>query len=164
MATPTALRVAPTEKGCVIQIEGRGTMKQSPAPRAVALETLHGDEHAVVVVDLSECEFLDSTFLGFFAEMFARFGKAKRFFVAGPAEKRHALLHPARLDTLLPSMDQAPDPRGAWIPISISPLQPRDLSKHVIECHRSLAQASTPMSGTFARIADHLERELAAGG
>src|SRR5690349_3855422 len=73
MATPTALRVAPTENGCVIRIEGRGTMKQSPAPRAVALETLHGDDHAVVVIDLSACEFLDSTFLGFFAEMFARF-------------------------------------------------------------------------------------------
>ena len=78
MATPTALAVAPTENGCVIRIEGRGTMKTSPAPRAVALETLQGDDHASVVVDLSDCESVDSTFLGFLAEMFARFAKGKR--------------------------------------------------------------------------------------
>jgi anti-anti-sigma factor len=162
MPAPTVLNVAPTDNGCVIRVEGSGTMKQSPAVRGVLMETLNRADHSTVVIDLSGCEYLDSTFLGFLAEMFGRFDKhePKRFFVAGTADRRKTLLHAVRLDGLIPQLDEAPPPRGPWVPISISPLEPRDLSRHVMECHRILAQADSPMSAAFAKIADQIEREL----
>src|SRR2546423_1680829 len=52
MPTSTALKVAPTENGCIIRIEGRGTMKESPAASGLANRTLAGDASAVVVIDL----------------------------------------------------------------------------------------------------------------
>jgi hypothetical protein len=54
-----------------------------------------------------------------------------------------------------------PPPRGQWVTVPIDPVDQRDLSRHVMECHRVLAQADSPMSGAFAKIADQLERELA---
>src|SRR3954447_6125319 len=83
--TPTVLKVAPTEKGCVIHLEGRGTMKESPAAGALANQTLAGDPGAIVVMDLSACTYLDSTFLGCIAALYGRYGRdaSPRFFVAG---------------------------------------------------------------------------------
>src|SRR5438874_2601419 len=94
MPTSTALKVAPTENGCVIRIEGRGTMKESPAASGLANRTLSGDSSAVVVIDLSACTYLDSTFLGCLTGLYGRYGHAPspRFFVAGSPEKRKALL------------------------------------------------------------------------
>src|SRR4051812_24313726 len=94
MPTPTALIAAPTENGCVIRVEGRGTMKESPAASGLANRTLAGDASAVVVIDLSACTYLDSTFLGCITSLYGRFGHApaRRFFVAGSPEKRKALL------------------------------------------------------------------------
>ena len=162
MPTPTALNVAPTDNGCIIRIEGRGTMKESPAASAMANQTLAGDEHTVVVVDLSACTYLDSTFLGCLMNLYNHFGRGEspRFFVAGPFEHRAALLHAVRLDTVIPSMEQPPAARGNRVPIAIDPVDKRQLSQHVMECHRALAKAEGPMSGAFNKIADQLEREL----
>jgi hypothetical protein len=80
--------------------------------------------------------------------------------VAGSPEKRKTLLGVVRIDSLIPSMDAAPAPRGEWVTITIGPVDHRELSRHVMECHRVLAQADGPMSGAFAKIADQLEREL----
>src|SRR4051812_5597953 len=82
MATATALHVAPTTNGCVIRVEGRGTMKESPAARAVAMQTLSAEPTTSVVVDLNSCDYLDSTFLGCLAQMYNRFDlhEPKRFF------------------------------------------------------------------------------------
>jgi hypothetical protein len=95
--------------------------------------------------------------------LYGRYGRApsRRLFVAGSPEKRKALLGAVKIDSLIPSMDAAPLARGQWVTISIDPVDPRDLSRHVMECHRVLAQADSPMSAAFAKIADQLERELA---
>src|SRR4051794_538359 len=102
-STPTALRFAPTENGCVIRIEGRGTMKESPAAKGMAQRTLAEDDRSVIVVDLSGCEYLDSTFLGCLTGLYARYGKADppRLLVAGSQQKRQQLLHAVRIDSLL---------------------------------------------------------------
>jgi anti-anti-sigma regulatory factor len=163
MPTPASLKVAPTDHGCVIRIEGRGTMKESPAASTVANQTLSGDPNAVVVFDLSACSYLDSTFLGCITGLYGHYGRAPaaRFFVAGSAEKRKALLGTVKIDSLIPSVPEAPPMRGEWVTIPIDPVDQRDLSRHVMECHRVLAQADSPMRSAFAKIADQLERELA---
>src|ERR1041384_4057628 len=72
----STLKVAPTENGCMIRIEGRGTMLESTAAKNVALATLKGDDCAAVVFDLSACDYLDSTFLGCIAELHRGFGRS----------------------------------------------------------------------------------------
>ena len=97
MPTPTAFHVAPTDTGCVIRVQGRGTMKESPTVKAVAMQALVGDERTIVAIDLSTCDYLDGAFLGALVELYNRFGRSKptRFLVAASGEKRKALLYPA---------------------------------------------------------------------
>jgi hypothetical protein len=40
-------------------------------------------------------------------------------------------------------------------------LDKRDLTQHVMECHRRLAEVEGPQQAAFRRIAEQLERELA---
>jgi anti-anti-sigma regulatory factor len=159
----TTLKIAPTEAGCVIRVEGDGTMGQSPAAREVAINTLGADPKAVVVFDLSACEYLDSTFLGCLMDVYRRFGRTQpqSYFIAANAETRKKLLGPTHIDRLIPTMDAAPTPCGPWVTVRTENLSSRELTRHVMECHQALADSECPMRGVFAKIVSHLERELA---
>ncbi|MEA2708167.1 MAG: hypothetical protein QOF78_768 [Phycisphaerales bacterium] len=163
VARPTTLKVAPTETGCVIRVEGDGTMGQSPAAREVALNTLGADASAIVVFDLAACDYLDSTFLGCLMDVFRRFGRTQpqRYFLAASADQRRKLLGPTHIDRLIPMMDAAPAPCGPWVTLRTQDLSSRDLTQHVMECHQALADSECPMRGVFAKIVSRLERELA---
>jgi anti-anti-sigma regulatory factor len=163
VARSTNLKIAPTDAGCVIRVEGDGTMGQSPAAREVALNTLGADPNAVVVFDLSACEYLDSTFLGCLMDVYRRFGRTapQRYFIAADAETRKKLLGPTHIDRLIPTMDVAPKTCGEWVTVKTQDLTSRDLTRHVMECHQALADSDCPMRGVFAKIVSHLERELA---
>jgi anti-anti-sigma regulatory factor len=162
-ARTTNLKIAPTHAGCVIRVEGDGTMGQSPAAREVALNTLGADPQAVVVFDLSACDYLDSTFLGCLMDVYRRFGRTQpqRYFIAADAEQRRKLLGPTHIDRLIPTLEAAPEPCGPWVTVKTQNLSSRDLTRHVMECHQALADSECPMRGVFAKIVTHLERELA---
>src|SRR5204863_489377 len=102
-------------------INGRGTMKESPAASGLANRTLAGDSSAVVVIDLSECTYLDSTFLGCLTGLYGRFGHAPspRFFVAGSPEKRKALLGAVKIDSAVmmgePMGEMPPMPASIYL-------------------------------------------------
>jgi anti-anti-sigma regulatory factor len=160
---PSVLKIAPTEAGCVIRVEGDGTMGQSPAAREVALNTLAADASAVVVFDLAVCDYLDSTFLGCLMDVYRRFGRTQpqRYFLAASPDQRRKLLGPTHIDRLIPTMDAAPAPCGPWVTLRPQDLSSRDLTRHVMECHQALADSECPMRSVFAKIVTRLELELA---
>ena len=160
-----SVAVAPTETGCCIRVTGRGTVRESSAARDVTVRTLDNDPDTTVVFDLTPCDYLDSTFLGLLTGLFQSYGRAtpRRFLIAAPLELRKKLMGPCRLDKLLPFVEAPPAAVGVFVPLpAVGELNPADVARHVMDCHRALAQVEGPMQAAFARIADQLERELAA--
>ena len=159
---PSALKVAPTENGCCIRVEGRGTMNESRVAADVAMRTLSESDRAVVVIDLTSCDYLDSTFLGCLVQLFRDFGNktSSRFHVAGSADKRKKLMGPCHLDKVIPSLDAAPQTIGNWVPVPVPPVGSKDLARHIMECHKLLAELDSPMRPAFLKIAEQLQREL----
>ena len=160
MAAPSVLKVARTPTGYCIRIEGRGTMRESPAAAEFAGKSLEA-EGATLVVDLSACEHLDSTFLGCLVEMRRRAGKASpRFAVSAPEDRAKKLLGPTKLDLVLKPTAEPPQVVGNFVTLpAVDPTSP-DLMRHVMECHRLLAELGGPQQAAFAAIADNIEREL----
>ncbi|MBW3600979.1 MAG: STAS domain-containing protein [Planctomycetes bacterium] len=164
------LEVFRTAEGCLIRVVGRGTMRESRVFHDYArrcLEAVAEDgvdpREPLVVIDLSECERLDSTFLGCLVDLHKRFnrGGAAPFAVAAPPEVAAELLRCSRLDRLLPLCRETPTTAGDGAPLlTESAVDARDLGRHVMECHRRLAEQGGPMGEAFARVADQLEREL----
>jgi hypothetical protein len=159
------LKVAPTDTGCCIRVEGRGTMHESQAAKEIARQTLENDDRAVVVFDLSACEYLDSTFLGVLMGLLRAYGRVTppRYYVAADAARRKRLLGPCRIDTMIPSMDAAPAPRGPWATVSTPETDPRRTAEHMLECHRALAEVDSPARPAFLRLVNLLEKELQGG-
>src|SRR5689334_5995318 len=63
MSAPSVVKVGRTTSGYRLRVEGTGTMRESPAVGEFAERSLR-DGTSTLVVDLSACDYLDSTFLG----------------------------------------------------------------------------------------------------
>ena len=180
MSAPAVLKVARTPTGYCVRIEGRGTMRESRSASEFVARAADSNPPPTVVVDLSACDHLDSTFLGCLVEMQRRVSKASgspgvpgpsgvpavapgpRFVVSASPEKVKKLLSPTKLDLALKRTAEPPQVSGEWIELPAADPASPDVIKHVMECHRRLAELGGPQQAAFAAIADNIERELQA--
>ena len=165
MPETCVLKVAGTTGGYCIRVEGRGTMRESHCAAQFAARPL-AEPGMAVVVDLSACEYLDSTFLGCLVDMHRKAGKAAppRFCVFAPPEKVHKLLYPMRLDLVLKTTAEPPQVVGDYVTLPAADPGSTDVMRHVMESHRLLADVGGPQKAAFAAIADSIERELNKAG
>ena len=162
------LKVARIGEGYRIRIEGRGTAQESPTLAAFVSQCLCADKRlcvdkrAHVIVDLSGCEYLDSTFLGCLVTLDRECQKSEvgRFQVFADAEKRADLLSPTRIDTLLTFASVAPDTLSDYVSMPVTELGTAEFGRHVMDSHRALAGVPSAYAQLFQEIADKLEREL----
>ena len=115
------LRIGRTNSGCVVRVEGRGTLRESPAIQEFALHFLEQEqERGVFVIDLAGCDYLDSTFLGFLVLLHGRYNRTEphRFLVAASDDQCQRLLAPSRLNRLARyhRAESRPCGRAAGIP------------------------------------------------
>jgi hypothetical protein len=113
-------------------------------------------------VDLSACDYLDSTFIACLVALQKRgtvLGPG-RFVIAAPAEHRKALLSPSAFDRYFNQTDVAPSPIDETVTIAPERIDARTLGRHIMECHQALAQVEGPQQEAFARISERLAREL----
>lgn len=172
MSPPAILKVARTPTGYCLRIEGRGTMRESRSAAAFVEQCLGVSPAPTIVVDLSGCEYLDSTFLGCLVEMQRRAGKAPapeglpgpRFVVSAPPERVRKLLAPTKLDLALKRTAEPPAVSGEWVELPAADPAGPDVMRHVMECHRRLAELGGPQQAAFAAIADNIEREMRGKG
>jgi anti-anti-sigma regulatory factor len=170
MPAPAVLKVARTPTGYCLRVEGRGTMRESRSAAAFVEQSLAAPPPPAIVVDLSACEYLDSTFLGCLVEMQRRAGKAPgaqgepgpRFVVSASPERVKKLLSPTKLDLALKRTAEPPQVSGEWVELPAADPATPDVMRHVMECHRRLAELGGPQRAAFAAIADNIERELQA--
>jgi anti-anti-sigma regulatory factor len=163
------LRVGRTASGFLVQVEGWGTLRESPALREFAVQSLDDPGGpSTVVVDLSHCDYLDSTFLGCLVSLHRKYNRTSphRFQVAASCDQCQKLLAPTHLNHLLDVTEVCPEPVSDVLEVSRPLLPTYDLGRHILECHRRLAELGGSQAASFRSIADHLARELgeAPGG
>lgn len=162
MSDAPVLKFGPTEAGFVIRLEGRGTLHESPSLVACAEHLLQRGSAQAVMVDLEACEYLDSTCLGTLVTLHQRFGgpEPPQFLVAGSSDAIERLLTPTRLDQVLNVADELPVCQGEWLEIPTATLERREFCRHLMDCHRRLAELGGPRAAAFQLVADELAREL----
>ncbi len=158
----SVLEVGRTNDGFVIRVEGRGSMHESPGLRAFVIQALETASTVRLTVDLSECEYLDSTFLGCLVGLHSKFnpGGSHRLQVAGSDDKLRELFGPSGLQRILPRTTCADGAVNEWLAVPAADLDRDELGRHLIDCHRRLAAVGGPQAETFAAIADQIESEI----
>ena len=146
-AAGSMLRGGRTASGVLVHVEGHGTLNESPALREFAVQSLQAQlGPSTVVVDLSRCDYLDSTFLGCLASLHRKYNPTvpHRFLVAASHDKSQRLLGPTHLDQLLDVKDVCPELIGGTVDLTGPILSTADLGRHVMQCHRLLAELGDP--------------------
>jgi anti-anti-sigma factor len=160
MLAPSAIKVGRTSTGFRVRVEGKGTLRESPAVQEFAGQAFR-DEACTVVVDLSACDYLDSTFLGCLVTLHKRYGcgQTPRLLIAASPAVRQRVLAPNHLDSLFRIIGECPE---VFSEDTVSPvaLGSRELGWHIMECHRRLAEAGGPNREAFGQVAEGLAREL----
>jgi len=159
MGERCTLTIHRTGSGCLIRVAGRGTMWESPSVRDFVCGTIEGG--ADVVLDLSECEYLDSTFLGCLVMLHER-GKTRdgSFAVFADQSRREKVLGSVRLHRLLSFVDECPHCLGDPVGLNVSVLEGAAFGHHLLETHRRLAELGGPAAPSFRRAVKQLEKEL----
>ena len=156
------LKVARTTDGYRIRVEGRGTAHESPALAAFVSECRLAEPNARITVDLSACEYLDSTFLGCLVTLNrdCQEDETMQFQILADIERRTELLAPTRIDQLLRFADADPEMRSGYVTIEPAQIDGVELGRHVLESHRALAEVPSEHTQLFREIAKRLEDEL----
>src|SRR5262245_48325003 len=141
-----------------VQVHGRGTMRQSPCIRRLAD---CGAELAIghVFLDLHDCSFMDSTFLGTLLCLLRQFGEAG-FTLVSPSEECRRHLEQVGLLDVLPMCDTLPVPDKDWIPVT----DEDDICRFrtsVVQAHEALAALPGGSGEHFRSIAACLAAEAA---
>jgi anti-anti-sigma regulatory factor len=158
MSTTSALKFGRTDLGFRLRVEGRGTLQESrPAETFVGEAMVMAD--AIVVIDLSDCEYLDSTFLGCLLGLYRQFGPS-RLHIAAPADRTKKLFGPTKLDVALRVSGELPTVIGQYVTLAPEAIDSKEMARHIMECHRRLAEIPGPQQTAFAAIAQQLAREL----
>lgn len=165
MTDPATLSLGRTDSGYLVRISGRGTLKESVALHAYLVKLIEqGCGH--LVIELSECSYLDSTFLGCLVDLHKHCKRSGlvQFSIAAPSRECEALFRKTRLSTILEVTDRPPVVVGEWVTLADAHQDPRqeNAGRHIMECHRRLADLGGPNQAVFSAIADQLARELEA--
>lgn len=153
------IKIFCVDGGYLFRIVGRGSMRESPAFRDFVSGAL--EDGANVVVDLSPCEHLDSTFIGCLVILNQRAGgELGSFSLFGNETVRERLFGYSHLDRILTFVDELPTCSEAPVSLQVTNLERREFCQHLIDAHDKLAELGGPSSNTFQRIVDELKREL----
>jgi anti-anti-sigma regulatory factor len=151
------LLVGQLANGLVLRLVGRGTMQESLAFRAAALSNGDGD----VIFDASQCEYLDSTFLGCLIGVKKACEQTpnRRFLIRACNATRVRLFSTSSLDKYFDFIETCPEPIELK-PIDTGALDPTTLGRHAMRCHEHLAERGGRDAAAFKSIADCLRKEL----
>ena len=146
-------------EGIVLRVVGRGTMAESVAVRAVA--DANQAAH-IVVFDATECEYLDSTFLGCLIGLHkaCENSPSRRFVIAAAPDQQMRLFSTSSLDKFFDFVDACPGPVKELVTVDAEKPDRTTLGWHVMRCHERLAECGGSEADSFRTVVDRLRKDL----
>ncbi len=154
-----------------IRLEGKGSFLNSPGVKTFADGRIAAGER-LIVVDLSACAGMDSTFMGTLAGTAARLASLDGgcLHIADPGERNRRSLEDLGLDFLM----EIDPPNAVWrgsVDAIRSDLRSPNLpgtlawaqrTKHVLEAHQTLSELNEENARGFSEVVSQLQKELGA--
>lgn len=150
----------------VVRVRGRAQAHQCPAFRRFAEEALSGRAQQLQI-DLSECDYFDSTFLGTLLHLRKTPGQdgGSMLTLVAPSEQCLQILGRMGARSLFRiDSGRSPDNTSEWhvLPEEQPGQCGLDFKRNVVEAHQELAQVDGPMQDKYRVIAEMAAQDLAA--
>ncbi len=152
------------DRGYLLEVAGRATMHDSHALRAFLGSTVP-EVGLDLYIDLSECSFLDSTFLGHILALHKQLelGAVNSSLVLlRPSEAVMHTLTESGLVEVLSIGEVCPQRIGEFISLDLKNTDADSFARHVLECHQRLAEVPGPNQEVFKEVVRYMLDELDA--
>ena len=170
MSTGDHLLVAVNEGAAFVRIEGRGTYKTSGSLKDFGQSMLQGNCRELVL-DLVECQGMDSTFMGVIAGLCFRFreGEEVKLVMVNLSEKTGKLLKTLGLDLLAETHPMGELPEAYCEALQgcdeMEEANPSDVTQKeqaeiMLDAHEKLSLISSSNQARFKDVLQYLEEEL----
>jgi anti-anti-sigma factor len=141
-------------------------MHESKPIQAFVETTFDPSSELELLLDLRECDHMDSTFLGLLILLNGSMnrGPGTRFSLVSPSSACRRSLTVTHLHTLLPILDEHPDTEPTEEPceLPVSDVDRETMSRHILECHRALVGLGGSNQPLFQRVVERLVADLAS--
>jgi anti-anti-sigma factor len=161
---PTSLSVCVRDHVACVRIAGRANFTSSVDFKKV-LQQLQQDGCTEIVLDLTECSLMDSTFLGVLAGAGMKCDSARRegsrcvIELFRPTERILELLDNLGVLNLFTILQEAPQ-LGAFQRIDESPATRLELNRTCLEAHKTLMNTSPDNERRFKDATEFFEKNL----
>lgn len=169
MSAPSSISFAQLNGFLLLACSGKGNFINSPVLRKIADDRIASGDR-LVVVDLTDCTGMDSTFMGTLAGIGRRLMAMEgRLQISNAGEHNRSLLETLGLDALM----EIEPPTAIWrgkmeeYRKLLSPvdndgviLKGRDKALHVLNAHKDLSDISESNAEKFKDVVDGLSKEL----
>lgn len=155
--TPPTVRLLRKGDLAWVAVSGRATLLHSPALRAFARHWLR-DRGGTLLLDLSGCRHMDSTFIGTLLFLQRQLGDPGRgrLRVINPSEDCRRLLREMGVADLFEVEQGLALPEGEWTPLDPDTGGSSQVRACALEAHHTLASLAGMTGSVFARIAQCL--------
>jgi len=141
-------------------------MRESHALHAFAEGCLKSND-CILAINLQECDYLDSTFLGCLVAYHKQLGDQQpgssdqhRLRIIASEEKAKQLFDALKLRGFFHRIDDCPATQGDDVELPIEGEKGAGFGRHVMECHQQLAEVEGPNQAMFTHITKRLMAEL----
>jgi anti-sigma B factor antagonist len=137
-----------------VRVTGRGSFQNSGGLKTFGEEMIRRG-HREFILDLHECELMDSTFMGTLVGLALKTGEGGSFSVIGANPRNREVLANLGLDRILHVRDQAPAAPADVATIPAAATQ-RDT---IVEAHQNLAAVNPENAVRFKDVLEFLRQE-----
>ena len=145
-----------------VRVTGRGSSKNSVDVK-VFVQRMMARGTRRFVVDLAQCEAMDSTFMGMLTGIALRLedlGDGGQLDVINASIRSRQLLEDLGLDALFAiHCDGAGFAFAADKPLESAPVDPADKKQHILEAHEALIQADKSNEAKFRDVVEFLKND-----
>jgi anti-anti-sigma factor len=152
-ATQGTVRVHQHDHTVIFRVEGRVTMPHS-VPLRLFAERCLAEGATQVLVDLRDCAYMDSTFLGTLLSLKKAADRQPRasLLLISPSDGCRRLFAQMGLTGMFPTQVADPDPSADWQELSCNPSDVGTLKRNVTEAHEQLANLPGPAGEQFRTV------------
>jgi anti-anti-sigma factor len=134
------------------RVEGRGTMNNSLPVRRCAERFLSGGV-TQVRIDLRDCSYMDSTFLGTLLTIRKNLERVGgQLVLIAPSTSCCRILEQMGLSDVLPAQLDPPGPETVWTELGSEPPDVQSFKRNVTQAHEELANLPGPAGEQFKAV------------
>lgn len=141
-----------------IRVDGRGTFQNSAGLKQFA-EEMKNRGCREFVVDLINCELMDSTFLGTLAGIALALGSEGKLIVARPNARNREVMGNLGLDRIFTVSEHAPEPLPGTLERAEPGAPQKAQRETIVEAHENLAAASPENAVRFKDVLEFLQKK-----